>query len=140
LGEFDQTHNLRATSDPTYQGSGAARAYIPGGGNAYSRGIFNVNWRDGDEIWFGAAFYLPEGFLSKVQGQVDLLRWDNWATYGDVNDKSAVTIQRSDHRARMVRIRQTVGQNWLGEDTFALPEGRWFWLEMHQKLSSRDGE
>jgi hypothetical protein len=143
FAEFDQTNAAGSTlanvTTRAYEGSHSAHAaYLGGGSNGYSRGIWNVSWQDGDDVWYGAAFYLPVGFKAAMQGQVDLVRWDNWATDPTTTEKSGVVIFRSDQRAHLVRIKQGVEEVHLGS-AFDLPEGRWFWLEVHQQLSSTGG-
>lgn len=141
--EFDQVNTSAGTltldAGRTYQGAGAAKASVSGGGaNAFSRGLFNVDWPVGSDVWYGGAYYLPAGFKTAMQGQVDLLRWDNWPTDPTNTDRSGVVIYGSDKRARLVRQRLGVEQAELGA-AFDLPEGRWFWLEVHQRLSAGDG-
>ncbi len=142
LGEFDQLNasrgDLRPSKARAYEGKWSARASILGGGNGFSRGIFNVDWDDGDDVSYGAAFYLPRGFRAAMQGQVDLLRWDNWATDPDTTDRSGIVIYRSDRKARLVRQKLGIEQEAI-TPRFTLPEGRWFHLEVRQRLSRRSG-
>jgi hypothetical protein len=69
---------------------------------------------------------------------VDLLRWDNWESHPNDTDWGGVSIYGSDHRARLLRF----GDN-RPNDTLVgpidLPEGRWFTLEVHQRLSGGEG-
>ena len=109
---------------------GVARATYRGPGNGYSRGIFNVSWRNGERVRYGARFYLPRGFHRRMQGQVDILRWDTWPR----DDRSGIVIYGSDRRARLVRQRLGVEQVDISR-RFRLPEGRWFRLEVRQRLS-----
>jgi Polysaccharide lyase len=139
---FDSTNalngNLVAVTSPSYSGAGSAHATYTGAGrNGYSRGLWKVWWQEGDDVWYGAAYYLPHGFKASMQGQVDLLRWDNWPTDPITTEKSGVVIWGYDKRARLVRIKQDVEEVALG-DAFDLPEGRWFRLEVHQRLSTTD--
>jgi hypothetical protein len=141
--EFDQTNTsvgtLANVTTRAYEGTHSAHAtYSGGGSNGYSRGLWNVSWQEGDEVWYGAAYFLPVGFKTAMQGQVDLIRWDNWATDPTTTEKSGVVIYGSDKRARLVRIKQGVEEVALSS-AFDLPEGRWFWLEVHQRLSSTGG-
>ncbi len=142
LADFDQLNTALGTLQPSathaFRGERSARARITGGGNGYSRGIFNVDWADGEDVWYGAAFYLPPGFRAAQQGQVDLLRWDNWVLDPDTTDRSGVVLWRSDGRAHLVRQRLGVEEVTIAP-TFAIPEGRWVVLEVHQRLSSDRG-
>jgi hypothetical protein len=138
FAEFSQTNALTGTlslaSDRAYEGARSAHATYAGGtGNGYARGIWNVDWSDGDDVWYGGAYYLPVGFHESVQGQVDLLRWDNWESNPDSTDWGGVSIYGSDRRARLLRFGAGRDNDTL-VGPFDLPEGRWFWLEVHQRL------
>ena len=140
---FSQTNALHGTlsidSSRAYNGGYAARAAYDGSGeNGYERGIWNVEWKDGDDVWFGAAYYLPTGFISNIMGQVDLVRWDNWSTNPTDTDWGGVSIYGSDHRARLLRFGAGRPNDTL-VGPFDLPEGRWFTLEVHQRRSATGG-
>jgi hypothetical protein len=141
--EFSQTNALTGTlslaTDRAYEGARSARATYAGGAeNGYARGIWNVDWADGDDVWFGGAYYLPVGFHANVQGQVDLLRWDNWSSNPSNTDWGGVSIWGSDKHARLLRFGAGRDSDTL-VGPFDLPEGRWFWLEVHQRLSAGGG-
>ncbi|MGE5281287.1 MAG: hypothetical protein ACM3N0_03010 [Chloroflexota bacterium] len=143
FGEFSQTNvetgTLALTTGRAYDGRTSAFAtYSGGGANGYSRGIWNVDWHDGEDVWFGAAYYLPKGFIANVQGQVDLVRWDNWVSHPNDTDWGGVSVYGSDHRARLLRFGAGRPNNTL-VGPFDLPEGRWFTLEVHQRLSAGAG-
>jgi hypothetical protein len=114
----------------------AQATYCGGGSNGYARAIFNVQWPERTEVWYGTALYLPAGFLHNVQGEVDLLRWDDWGARHEQADDGGLVIFGSDHLARLVRGTYSGGANDAVSPPFVLPEGRWFWLEVHQRLSS----
>lgn len=139
---FDKVEALdgvaRRTRRAFYDGPVALHLRAGGDGNAYSRGYFKVRWRDGDDVWFGAALRLPSGFHARMAGQVDILRWDNFGRLGTDDDRSGVVIHR-DGQASLVRQQLGVEEVDLGTP-FALPEGRWFWLEVHQVLGATDGQ
>src|SRR5215211_1321924 len=139
FAEFDSTNTangtLTNTADRAFEGSRAAHAtYSGAGANGYARGLWKVSWQDGDEVWYGGAFYLPTGFKASMQGQVDLVRWDNYESMPTQTEKGGVVIYGSDKRSRLVRIKQGVEEEPLG-DAFDLPEGRWFRVEVRQRLS-----
>ena len=143
FSEFSQTNAqtgaLSTTPASAFGGSVSARATYDGGGsNGYSRGIWNVEWADGEEVWFGAAYYLPNGFHSQIQGQVDLLRWDNYSINPSNTDWGGVSIYGSDRRAHLLRFGAGRPNDTL-VGPISLPEGRWFTLEVHQRLSSGAG-
>jgi hypothetical protein len=130
-----------------YEGSAAARASIPSGiGNKYARTLWGntsgqsgaLNYGEGDDFSFGMALYLPPGFHANMQSYFVPMRWDN---YGVTNVARGGLAMYQDGSVRLFRERAGVeGQvNLLGTTTFRLAEGQWHWLEVRQKLSSRDG-
>ncbi|MCW2997720.1 MAG: hypothetical protein JWN65_1269 [Solirubrobacterales bacterium] len=141
LRAFDQVNTLngilKVDRSRAYEGAGSARASTRGQGNAYSRGLFNVGWQTGDDVWYGAAYLIPDRFFSMMQGQVDLLRWDDFPSDRVTTDRSGIALFEGDHRAHLVRQRLGVELATLAEP-FDLPANRWFWLEVHQHLSSGD--
>jgi len=140
---FSQINTLRGTltqsSARAYSGTSSVRATYDGGAeNGYARGIWNVQWEEGEDVWFGGAYYLPAGFHSNIQGQVDLMRWDNWSTNPSDTDWGGVSIYGSDHRARLLRFGAGRPNDTL-VGPLDLPEGRWFTLEVHQRRSATAG-
>jgi hypothetical protein len=142
MEEFTQTNAQNGSlsmSGDAYLGGQAVRAkYSGGGGNGYARGIFNVTWREGDDVWYRAAYRLPVGFKADMQGQVALLRWDDWESHPDDTNQSGVVIYGSDKRARLILDRLGPHTQTELSGDFDLPEGRWFLLEVHQRLSTTD--
>jgi hypothetical protein len=122
------------TSQRSYQGSrsGLAR-YHGGGGNGYARGQFEVSWPVGSTVVYRAAFYLPRGFYGAMQGQVGLMRWDNWTAHGSDGDVGGIVVY--DGRARLVRGNYRGLQEEVGRP-FRLPVGRWFTLTVKQRFST----
>lgn len=126
---------LHATKRRAHRGKRSAQArYNGGGGNGYARAQFHTNWRGGDRVLYRAAFFLPRGFHRAMQGQVALMRWDNWPSHGSGGDQGGIVINGSDRRARLVSGRYSGQQRQLGRP-FKLPEGRWFTLAVRQRLS-----
>ena len=91
-----------------------------------------MGWRPGERVRYSARFYIPRGFKRRMQGQVDILRWDTWPGA----DRSGISIYGSDKRARLVRQRLGVEQVAISRP-FRLPEGRWFRLEVRQRIARR---
>src|SRR3954447_7842138 len=143
LQQFDQLNasvgSLNAV-DGGYGDAHAAEAKYSGGGeNGYSRGIFNVDWHAGDDVWYSAAYYLPVGFKAAMQGQVALMRWNDYGAHPEAADYSGVVIYGGDKRSRLIIDHiADHSQIELGP-AFDLPEGRWFHLEVHQHLGVNGG-
>jgi hypothetical protein len=142
LSEFSQATQLNATvaatSERAYDGSYAVKSVYGGGGvNAYARGHWDVSWQTGDDVWYGAAYYLPTGFKTAMQNEVALMRWDNWPSYQDGSgDIGGIVIWGSDKRARLKLGTYSGSTEKVLVGPFDVPEGRWFWLEVHQKLGT----
>ncbi len=126
------------SGEQAYDGSTSAK--VRSSGNSYAVGTINarrsdgtVGWPNGTDVWYGSGFYLPTGFHSQV-ARVMPMRWLNsdlpvGATrYGGI-------VLNTDDTYRLIRGKQGGPEDNLG-NTFTLPEGRWFWLEVHQKLES----
>jgi hypothetical protein len=146
FNEFDETNHQAATLTTTtthpYDGRYAATAsYSGGGANGFSRGLFDLHWGQGDDVWYGGAFYLPAGFKSDMQGEVDLMRWDNWDIDPTHTDRCGVVIYGGDKKGRFVCWQLGVnGSETASIGPFRIPTGRWTWLEVHQHLSTHDGQ
>lgn len=145
FSEFnDGPNTMNATigvvSDKGYDDSHSALASYAGGGvNAYARAIQDVAWNSGDDVWYGAAYYLPVGFKAAMQQEVALQRWDNYSTYGSDGDIGGIVIWNSDKLARLKICKYSSTTETLLTGGFSLPEGRWFWLETHQRFSATSG-
>lgn len=142
LTEFSQATQLNAvvgaTTEQAYDGAYSAKSVYGGGGlNAYARGHFDVDWQSGDDVWYGAAYYLPTGFKAAMQNEVALMRWDNWPSYQDGSgDIGGIVIWGSDKKARLKLGTYAGSTEKIIVGPFDVPEGRWFWIEVHQKLGT----
>ncbi len=141
--QFDQLNATVGTLNRVDGGygdaHGAEATYSGGGQNGFARGIFNVDWQSGEDVWYSAAFYLPVGFKAAMQGQVALMRWDDYGAHPEAADYSGVVIYGGDKRSRLVIDRIATGTQIELSPAFDLPEGRWFHLEVHQRLGSASG-
>ena len=127
------------TAPPAYDSTHAMMARYPGGGDiGYARVQAPVSWVDGDDVWYGAAYYLPPGFLRSVRDTVDLMRWDNFASHPRDTDHSGLTIWK-DGRLRLIKEEHGRRPYTVLIEGDRLPEGRWVWLEVHQRFSARNG-
>lgn len=137
---FDQLNeaagDLRLMRASAVDGRPVARARFRGGtGNAFARGVHDVSWPDGEQVSYGVDMFLRPGFHDRVQGQVDLLRWDNFPSRGEGADWGGIVVFGSDRRARLVRFGGGRPETNELVGPFDLPEGRWFRLMVHQRLS-----
>jgi hypothetical protein len=141
FSEFNQTNgNVEIVSDRAGDGIRSVHAWTPAnapGQTKYARGIFELNWGAGSDVWYGMAVYLPTGFYAAQQGQVDLMRWDNWTVDPTNTDRGGIVIYGSDKRARFVRQRLGVEQVAL-TGSFTITEGEWHWIEVHQRFSTNN--
>jgi hypothetical protein len=91
---------------------------------------------DGDDVWYGSAFFLPNDFLTE-NTTVDLMKWESSAgTYG-----GGIRLLGSGTATDRLRLFRSNGTTtYLGPaEGFAPPLGKWFWLEVHQKLGKTPG-
>ncbi len=141
LKEFDSINVTSGkgcvTSEPREGYSGpkyATAATLSGSANKYARGQFDVNWTGGSDHWYGMAVYLPCDFYEKQQGDVDILRWDNWSLAKRSQDQSGVTIRGDGKLAMLFKNLDTYEYTNLITPANRLPVGKWHWLEARQKL------
>jgi hypothetical protein len=113
----------------------------PYGVNKYARAAADeIEWGAGTEVWYGAAFYLPDGFYAAQQGEVDLLRWDNFELDRESTDRGGVVVYGGNETGNAYLIRARLG----GEQDelvgpFRLEEGKWHWIEVQQRFGA-DGD
>jgi hypothetical protein len=143
LQAFDQLNATTGSLARVAGGYGdaysAKATYAGGGANGFARGIFNVDWHAGDDVWYSAAYYLPTGFHAAMQGQVAIMRWDDYGAHPEAADYGGIVICGCDKRARLVNDLLPSEQQIELSPAFDLPEGRWFHLEVHQHLSPDHG-
>lgn len=139
--EYDQLNvsdGRLAPARDRLKGRPVGIASYSGDGNGYARGLRRVRWDTGETVRYGISMYLPVGFRDRVQGQVDLMRWDNWPERGGDADWGGVSIWGGDHRARLLRFNNSSEEDVL-IGPFTLPEGRWFRLTVVQRLGATRG-
>lgn len=137
FGQFDAWSSanglLSVTRQAVYSGRWAARAANEGSGNQFQRVWFNVDWRNGTNAWYGMALFVP-----RVTDWCwwTPIRWDNFATYGSAGDVGGLTIENG-----LMHVDQgTYASQHSLTAPVRVPEGRWFWVEIHQRLSPIGGE
>jgi hypothetical protein len=144
FSRFDHTNVsagvLSVSAEHAYgTGSYGARAsYVGGGLDGFARGVFDVSWASGNDVWYDAAFYLPVGFKNAQSGKIDLMTWDNRPSNGADADYGGITIDGFDHRVRLVRGTYSTGVSDTLAGPFDVPEGRWFFVLVHQRLGTEN--
>jgi hypothetical protein len=127
-GAFSAQTSGPGTEGP-YDGSKYAWAQSMTGSTSY--GSLAANWREGDDVWYGTALYLPAGFAAS-NTKLHLMRWDDapGTHYGGV-------MLDTDDQYYLVRGQTGGAETKLGPGNFTLTEGTgWIWVEVHQHLSA----
>lgn len=140
-GLVDTRHgSVRKVRQPSYDGGWALRAvYDASGELGYARVAADVSWHEGDDVWFGGAFLFPRGFLASNDGVIDIMRWDNHALDPRHPDHGGLTLWSTDGRLHLI-AEQEGGQVYRSLlDAPPVAEGRWLWLEVHQRLATSAG-
>lgn len=115
-----------------------AATYSGSGGGGAASGSFRVDWTQGETVSYGAAFLLPPEFHTATIGQLALLRWDSFPGTAGHFQQGGVVIDYADDLAYLVAGSGT-GAEVAGRvlaGPFALPIGRWFKLQVRQRLGS----
>jgi len=139
LTEFDSSSTwegtLGVTAGEAYDGTHAAHAAFEGDGESGGQRTWKqVSWGNGSDVWYGMALNVPDVDSFCYWNPI---RWDNYKTYGETGDVGGLAIE--DGRLNLI-------QNHYGESErrlvagVAVPEGRWFWVELHQRFSATDGQ
>ena len=126
---------LRVTREQAYEGSKAVKISYDGRpGNIFARAWFEVRWRRGSDVWYGAAFYVPDPTRLRY---TDLIRWDNYETYGRRGDVGGLAVDEGNLTLFRKRYRDPGGSQPLAAPV-PVPPARWFWVEVHQRFSDVD--
>jgi hypothetical protein len=146
LAEFDGVDStpgvgrVRRVGSRAYDGHHAAQARTPRGpGNHFARAAFDVRWEAGDDVWYGGAFCLPHRFYVRQQGQVAVLRWDNWALENRTQDQGGVVVLADGRWALVDTSVEEDGQALLTEPVTRPAPGRWHWVQVRQRLAAGGG-
>lgn len=116
----------------------------------YARGIFNSNAPnhivEGDDLWFGAALFLPSGFFSAHTKYTDLIRMDSYVTDGGVLNKSSeqqsINFASFSNDDIYVQAESNEGPKTLVGplSPSVLSENSWHWVEVHVHLDKDAGD
>ncbi len=139
-GDFALFNSTTATNgllsiDPgrRYGGQyGAKASYFGGGTPGNARAQFWLDWQAGDEVWYGGAYFLPAGSLARLTSGLEIAGWDSKRTAGGGRDSGGVWITPGGLASLFGG--PSTGQAALTTPV-AVPEGRWFFLEVRQRLS-----
>jgi len=126
--------SLGITTERAYEGSRSVAATYTGGGSGFQRVWQNVDWGPGSDVWYGVALYVPN---TSDYCYWNPIRWDNYKTYGGAGDTGGVTVERG--HIYVTQDRYSGAERKI-LDGGPLPEGRWVWLEVHQRLSAEEGQ
>jgi len=129
--------SVESESGVAYSGLQSIKlSYFGAGQNGYARLKKYVDLVDGDTATFSAAFFLPFGFKQKQQGQVALMRWDNFV-HNPHNTVQGGLVMHSD--GSLVMVLQRLGaEPYYSELTprVSIEEGRWVDVTVTQTISS----
>jgi hypothetical protein len=116
----------------------------------YARGIFNSNSPnhivEGDDLWFGAAIFLPTGFFSAHTKYTDLIRMDSYVTDGGTLNKTAeqqsINFASFSNDDIYVQAESNEGAITLAGplSPSVLSENAWHWVEIHAVLDKDNGQ
>jgi hypothetical protein len=137
FAEFDGLSTARGSlsvsADHYYDAPTSVRAHYGGGLGGFQRVWREVRWRRGSDVWFGMALYVPD---STAYCYWNPIRWDNFKTYGGGGDLGGLTVYQG--RITLMQSRYGGGERDL-VGPVPLPQGRWTWLQLHQRFSGQDG-
>ena len=139
-GGIQQVNGALTASGPAYGADAAtfAATYSGTGAAGQASGTFNVHWRQGQSVAYGAAVYLPPNFHTALTGQQALLTWDSLPDTSGRSEQDGVVIDYSDDAGYLVANTVTNGSavQQVLAGPFPLPIGTWFALQVRQLLGS----
>lgn len=116
----------------------------------YARGIFNSNSPnhivEGNDLWFGAAIFLPSGFFTAHTKYTDLIRADSYVTDGgelnEVAKQQSINFASFSNDDIYVQAESSEGATTLVGplSPSVLSENAWHWVEIHAVLDKDNGE
>lgn len=155
--DFDQVNTNCSGSSATrdtskaYAGTASLKVHIEATEcSPYARGIFNSNSpnhiEEGDDLWFGAAIFLPSGFFSAHTSYTDLIRMDSYVNDGGELNEAAkqqsinfASFSNDDIYVQAESNEKTI--TLIGPlSSSVLSEDVWHWVEIHVVLDKDSGE
>lgn len=125
---------------PEVDGQYVTKATLAGSGSGYARTHYLPTqdggaWREGSDVWYGASFYLPDGFYdARYAGSTDLMRWDAYVD-GRNDIQGGLGINSSDD----LRIMSNYPFTQPLTTGYQIPEEQWTHVEVHQVISGTGG-
>jgi hypothetical protein len=133
FGEFDgysfEDGRLRRTWERAYGGRSSIEATFDGGGAGFARTWDTVHWSTGDDVSYRIALLIPHSARWCYWNPV---RWDNYKSYGSDGEVGGVRIEEG--AISLIRARYGGVEEGLTTPVH-VPRGRWFSLEVRQRLS-----
>ena len=116
-GGIQQVNGTLTAAGPAYGADGAtfAATYSGMGTAGQASSTFNVQWRQGQSVAYGAVFYLPPNSHTAPTGQQALLTWDSLPDTSGRSEQAGVVIDYSVQRGipgrehRQQRVRRPAG-------------------------------
>jgi hypothetical protein len=133
VGASSWAGEVSVSSERAYEGSHSAKGVYSGGESGAMRTWHSVDWHPGSDVWYGLALYIPE---VSDYCYWNPLRWDNYKTFGGSGDVGGLTIEGG--RLSLTRSLYGGTERKL-VDGGRIPQGRWVWLEVHQRFAAADG-
>jgi murein DD-endopeptidase MepM/ murein hydrolase activator NlpD len=138
-GGLEQTNGmLTAVSGGYGQDTESFSAAYSGTGGGAASGSFQVRWKQGQTVTYGAAFDLPAGFHAATAGLQTLLRWDSRPASNGAVEQEGLVIDYSNDMASVVdtTVSGVLTTQRVIAGPFPLPIGSWFTLQVRQLLGS----
>ena len=138
-GGLVQTNGtLTAVSGGYGQDTQSFSAAYSGTGGGAASGSFQVRWKPGQTVAYGAAFELPTGFHTATAGLQTLLRWDSRPESSGAVEHEGIVIDYSNNMASLVdtTVSGALATQRVIAGPFPLPIGTWFTLQVRQLLGS----
>lgn len=141
---------MRDTSN-AYAGTASLKVHVEATEcSPYARGIFNSNSPnhivEGDELWFGAALFLPSGFFNAHTKYTDLIRIDSYVSDGGslnkASEQQSINFASFSNDDLYVQAESSEGAKTLVGplSPSVLSENSWHWVEIRAHLDKDAGD
>lgn len=139
LEEFDQVNVSvgsfeRRTTRGAARGSGYAQAEVRPPFTGVARGTWEVSWKSGDTVCYGASFRFPTGFFTAAES-LDVMRWDNFVDDAAHPDQGGVAVLGNGRLRVFAEQASRPGTYKVLAESRPLSTGRWVRVVVQQHLS-----